>query len=562
MRFSALLLLPRTLVYVIVVTIILLWIPSSTTQSVVSLDKPKTPRARFIPGEVLVRFRSESHAKSLKQVDALQIEGRGIPLKIEEVEASHLLAGLRLARVNPADTLAAVEALAARPDVLYAEPNYAREPFAAPNDPLYANLWGLKNTGTIFGNPGSFLPGFDIDAEEAWNITTGSRDVVVGIVDGGIDLNHNDLQPNMWVNRAEIPGNGQDDDGNGAVDDINGFDFFHNQGSFFDSGDLESESHATHVAGIVGAVGNNGAGVVGVNWQVSLMSLKVFGRRNENPFPSSVKMLVRAYAYAKVMRDLWTSSGGTKGANIRVLNNSLGGYGRSQTEFDAVRALNESGVLFVAAAGNDTRNNDVFPVYPAGYESPNVISVAASTQFFDGLSSFTNVGARTVTMSAPGQTIQSTTAFGNYEVFNGTSMASPYVAGAAALICAAHPNITVDKLRAALIYNGDRVSSHDYKTLTGRRLNAFKSLNAAAENDVSAPAPITDFRIIAREGRRITLGWTATGDDGNLGTVALYDLRFSASDLTDPIIGWNVRERSCRSSLWTHERTNRITSNR
>lgn len=534
MKFSALLPLPRTLVYVVVVTTILLWIPSSSTQSVVSLEKPKTPRARFIPGEVLVRFRSESHAKSIKQVETLQVEGRGIPLKLEEVEASHLLAGLRLARVNPAETLAAVKALAARPDVLYAEPNYAREPFAAPNDPLYANLWGLKNTGTIFGSPGSFLPGFDIDAEEAWNITTGSRDVVVGIVDGGIDRNHNDLQPNMWVNSAEIPGNGQDDDGNGAIDDINGFDFFHNQGSFFDAGDLESESHATHVAGIVGAVGNNGAGVAGVNWQVSLMSLKVFGRSNESPFPSSVRMLVRAYTYAKVMRDLWASSGGTKGANIRVLNNSLGGYGRSQTEFDAVRALNDSGVLFVAAAGNDTRNNDVFPVYPAGYESPNVISVAASTQFSDGLASFTNVGARTVTMSAPGQTIQSTTAFGNYEVFNGTSMAAPYVTGAAALICAAHPNITVNKLRAALIYNGDRVSSHDYKTLTGRRLNAFKSLNAAAENDVTAPAPITDFRIIAREGRRITLGWTATGDDGNLGTVSLYDIRFSASDLSPP----------------------------
>lgn len=521
----------RIAVGIFAVTITLLWIPSSTTQSVSSGDKSTAPRARFIPGEVLVRFRSESHAKAIKQFDTLKVGGRGIPMKIEEIEASHLLAGLRVARVHPSETLAAVEALAARPDVLYAEPNYARESFASPNDPLYRNLWGLKSTGSMFDTANFFLPGFDIDAEDAWNITTGSRDVVVGIVDGGVDANHPDLQANMWVNPAEIPGNGLDDDNNGVVDDINGFDFFHNRAALIDPGDLDSANHATHVAGIVGAAGNNGTGVVGVNWQVSLMSLKIFGRSDESPSPSSVSVLVRAYAYAKMMRDLWISSGGTKGANIRILNNSIGGYGRSQTEFDAVRALNDSGVLFVAAAGNYRRNNDVFPIYPAGYDLPNVISVAASTQYMDALAFFTNVGARTVTMSAPGLTIQSTTAFGRYDIFDGTSMASPYVAGAGALICAAYPNITVDKLRAALIYNGDRVSSQDYKTLTGRRLNVFKSLKAAAENDVTAPGPITDLRVIAKDGRRITLGWTATGDNGNVGKVALYDIRFSASDL-------------------------------
>ena len=481
-----------------------------------------------------MRFKSESLARATKQIDTLIVERRGIQVRMEETDASHILHGLRVAHVDPAETLTAVEALSARPDVLYAEPNYARERFVAPDDPLYPNLWALNSTGFIFGSAGNFLPGFDIDAEKAWNITTGSPNVVVGIVDGGIDRDHPDLFQNFWVNPGEIPNNHLDDDGNGLVDDINGYDFFHNTPGFFDPGDLDSENHATHVAGIVGASGNNGTGVVGVNWQVSLMSLKIFGRRGESPYPSSVSLLVRAYAYAKQMRDLWTSSGGTRGANIRILNNSIGGYGRSQTEFDAVRALNDSGVLFVAAAGNYTRNNDVFPVYPAGYESPNVISVAASTQYSDTLASFTNVGARTVTMSAPGQTIQSTIAFGNYSVFSGTSMASPYVAGAAALICAAYPNITVEKLRAALIYNGDRVSSHDYKSLTGRRLNVFNSLTGVAENDVTAPAAINDFRIIAKEGRRITLGWSAPGDDGNLGTVSLYDIRYSPTDLSSP----------------------------
>jgi len=522
----------RIAIYTAAVTIILSWTGNSTTQSLNPAGKPPTARPRFIPGEVLVRFKSESQARAAKQIDTLQIEGRGVPMRIEQIEASDVLHGLRLAHVDPVDTLKAVKALGARPDVLYAEPNYAREAFSSPNDPLYPNLWALKNTGTIFGNVGALLPGYDVDAEEAWNITTGSRNVVVGIVDGGIDSNHPDLHQNMWVNPAEIPGNGLDDDGNGVIDDINGFDFFHNQGSFFDSGDLDSENHATHVAGIVGAIGNNGTGVVGVNWQVSLMSLKIFGRPGESPFPSSVRVLVRAYAYAKKMRDLWISSGGTKGANIHVLNNSIGGYGRSQTEFDAVSALNDSGVLFVAAAGNYARNNDVFPIYPAGYELPNVISVAASTSFFDSLADFTNVGARTVTMSAPGQTIQSTTAFGSYAILSGTSMASPYVAGAGALICAAHPTISVGRLRAALIYNGDVIASHNHKTLTGRRLNVFKSLNAANENDLTPPNTISGFRVIAKDGRRITLGWIAPGDDGDVGTASLYDIRFSEGDLT------------------------------
>jgi uncharacterized repeat protein (TIGR01451 family) len=515
----------------IAVIIVLSALSSATTQSINAPAKPKSARPRFIPGEVLVRFKSESQARTTK-IDSLRVEGRSVPLKLERIEASDVLTGLRLAHVDPVETLQAAEALAARSDVLYAEPNYTREPLAAPNDPFYQDLWALKNTGSIFGNAGTFLPGSDIDAEHAWDITTGSRDVVVGIVDGGIDGNHPDLQQNMWVNPAEIPGNGQDDDGNGVIDDINGFDFFHNQGSVFDPGSADSDNHGTHVAGIVGAVGNNGTGVVGVNWQVSLMSLKIFGRPGESPFPSSVRLLVRAYAYAKKMRDLWISSGGLKGANIRVLNNSIGGYGRSQAELDAVRALNDSGVLFVASAGNDQRNNDVFPIYPASYESPNVISVAATTPTLDSLTSFTNVGARSVTMSAPGLTIESTTILGSYGVLSGTSMAAPYVSGAAALICSAHPDISVSKLRAALIYNGDRIASHDHKTLTGRRLNAFKSLNAAAENDLTAPNAINDLRIIAKDGRRITLGWTAPGDDGNAGTAALYDIRFAEDDLS------------------------------
>jgi len=308
--------------------------------------------------------------------------GRQIPLFVKNLSPTfEIVEGLRVAQVNPADTSNAIEALRARPDVIYAEPNFIRKALVAPNDPRYAQMWGLNNTGqtsTFGGNPGT--AGNDIRAEQAWTMTTGSRSVVVGVVDTGIDINHEDLHDNIWINTAEVPGNGIDDDGNGFVDDINGWDFAHNDASVFDytepsfppsesyAGDLDY--HGTHVAGTIGATGNNATGVVGVNWQVSLMSLKFL---TEDGKGTSADLL-NALAYAKAMRQLWESSGGTKGANIRVLNNSYGGGEFSQAELDAIRALGDAGILFVVAAGNESVSNDFFPVYPANYLAPNVIS--------------------------------------------------------------------------------------------------------------------------------------------------------------------------------------------
>lgn len=496
------------------------------------LDNLKLRGRQFAAGEVLVRFRSETIAEEqTKRPPKIRVDGREVQLAVERIVDERTLDGLRLVRVNSKDTLKTVEALQARSDVLYAEPNYLRFPLATPNDPFYKNLWALHNTGTIFDSPG-LTPGIDIDAERAWNITTGSRDVVVGVVDGGIDVTHIDLQANIWKNPLDQPGNGVDEDGNGFIDDFNGFDFFHNTGSTsFSAGD--SGTHGTHVAGTIGAVGNNSIGVVGVNWEVSLMSLKVLGEQSEPSAVSTVSLMIRAYSYVKKMRELWISSGGTKGANIRVLNNSLGGYNRSQAEADIIEDLSDAGILFVAAAGNDFRNNDTFPVYPAGYDLPNVISVAASG-FIDTLTNFSNVGTRTVHMSAPGIGIQSTTPGSSYESLQGTSMASPHVAGAAALILAAHPNIDVRRLKASLIYNGEFASSQVTRTLTARRLNVFNSLQAVAENDNTAPDPIRDFRLVFQNGRSVTLGWRATGDDGNTGTTSIYDIRFSDNDLSAP----------------------------
>lgn len=368
----------------------------------VSSTTAKRAFAAFVPGEVLVRFRSHTAlAKNESRIATTLMrieEGREIPMTIEQSDHAEIVEGLRVAHVAPEDTISAIETLNSRPDVLYAEPNYIRRKDMAPNDSRYGEQWALKNTGQVGGTNGA-----DIHAEQAWETTTGSRNVVVGVVDEGIDINHPDLQANIWTNPAEVAGNGVDDDADGYVDDVHGYDFFHNKGTVYDGrpGDNDTDAHGTHVAGTIGAAGNNNQGVAGVNWQVSLMSLKILGKAGEAAAPSSVRITLRAYGYAKMMRDLWVSSGGTKGANVRVLNNSYGGEGRSQAEFDAINALNDSGILFVAAAGNDSTDNDMLPHYPAGYDAPNVVSVMATTRY--GYSAtFSNYGMRTVYLAAPG----------------------------------------------------------------------------------------------------------------------------------------------------------------
>jgi uncharacterized repeat protein (TIGR01451 family) len=498
--------------------------------------KLKSERAEFVPGEILVRFRSEPDARAAEQASAaLNLRAREIPLTVERFDGSELVEGLRLARVAPEATLEAVAALGEQPDVLYAEPNYIRRKDATvPNDARYAELWGLKNTGQPIYSSGNGTAGADIKAEQAWDISTGDRSIVVGIVDEGIDINHPDLKDNIWKNPGEVPGNNVDDDGNGFVDDVNGYDFFHRDASVYDGAlnDNETDAHGTHVAGTVGATGNNGQGVAGVNWQVSLMSMKILGREDESPAASSVEVTVRAYSYARMMRELWISSGGTKGANIRVLNNSYGGANFSQAELDAIRALGDAGILFVVAAGNDHTDNDRFPHYPASYNVPNLISVMASNNR-DSAAIFTNYGSRTVHLAAPGVDILSTTPNGSYSYNSGTSMAAPQVAGAAALICARYPGVSVERLRSALLFGGDEIVNIG-GTVSGRRLSAYGSLQNLTETDTAPPATITDLHITGQTGRTIDLQWTAPGDDGATGRAAIYELRFADGNISTP----------------------------
>lgn len=497
--------------FLIVLTIVVVAALPSTSSANRGAASPGIDRKQsspeFVPGEVLVRYRSERVAKRQTLQTLVSSDGRQLFIQIERFDGADIVPGLRLAHVAPGDTMAAIQALKQQPDVLYAEPNYILYLDATPNDPRFTSgeLYGLTKIG----------------APTAWNTTigtTGNNRIVVGVIDEGIDKLHQDLGANIWTNPAEIA-NGVDDDGNGFIDDINGYNFANNTGT------IPGENHASHVAGTIGAVGDNSTGVVGVNWQVGLMSLKFISGSSGDTSDA-----IRACNYAKLMRDRWVTTGGTQGANLRVLNNSYGGGGFSQSFLDAINSLNQSGILFVAAAGNapdsPEPNNDLVPHYPSSYDAPNVIGVAA-TDSTDALASFSHFGATSVHIGAPGVGILSTTAGNTYSVFNGTSMASPHVAGAAALLLAANPNLTVTQLRSLLIFNGDLVGSLSGKTITGRRLNVGSSMTALNGHDVTPPGTPTSFHVNTQNGRALNVGWTDSGGDGAVGQASLYELTFT-----------------------------------
>ena len=342
------------------------------------------------------------------------------------------------------------------------QPDFVQWASAIPNDPNYSQLYGLNNTGQTGG-----VADADIDAAEAWDLTRGSSSIVVGVIDTGVDYTHPDLTANIWTNPGEVAGDGIDNDGNGFVDDIHGYDFVNDDGDPMDDND-----HGTHCSGTIGAVGNNGVGVVGVNWNVKIMGLKFL---SGDGFGSD-SGAIAAINYATMMK--------MRGVNLKLTSNSWGGGGFNTALRDAIQNNANAGMLFVAAAGNDGENNDTTPNYPSNYDVSNIIAVAA-TNSSDGLASFSNYGLTQVDIGAPGVGILSTTPGNTYSSFSGTSMATPHVAGVAALAWSVDPNATFQKVRSAVVDGGDTVASLVGKSVTGKRLNALGTLNLMGLNVVS-----------------------------------------------------------------------------
>ena len=345
---------------------------------------------------------------------------------------------------------------AGSPLVSYVEPDFVIAPAAIPNDPSFGSLWGLHNTGQSGG-----VADADIDAPEAWDTTTGSRSVVIAVIDTGVDYTHRDLAANAWRNPGEIAGDGLDNDGNGFADDVFGWDFANR-----DADPMDDNGHGTHVSGTIGAVGGNGTGVVGVNWQVSIMALKFLSGTGSG----STSGAIGAINYATRMRRDF-------GVNVVATNNSWGGGGFSASLSDAIAAGGRAGILFVAAAGNDGTDNDVTPQYPSNYVDDAVISVAAIDRS-NRLASFSNFGATSVDLAAPGGSILSTLPGNRYGSYSGTSMATPHVAGIVGLLAAANPAATGAEIRTAILSTTTPVAALAGRMTTGGLVNAAAAVAA------------------------------------------------------------------------------------
>jgi len=420
----------------------------------------------FAPGRIIVKLEEESTTSDLTSLNRRNDASIKEKLPEEDLSVVDL--------PNDLSVTDAVERYEDSSDVEYAEPDYVVNTEAAvtPNDPNFSKMYHLHNTGQYDGSPDA-----DIDTPEAWGVTTGDTSVVVAVMDTGVDISHPDLNGNVWTNPDEIAGNNVDDDANGYVDDVHGWDFRNEDNTVFDS--AEADGHGTHVAGTIAAEGNNGAGITGVSWKARIMPLKFIGSDGWGYASDYIQAL--DYAVAE---------------GVKVSNNSWGGNGFSQSIFEAVEAAGQQDHLLIAAAGNGgsdgiSDDNDVTPRYPASYDSPNVISVAA-TDHNDQLTGFSNYGATSVDLAAPGLWIYSTTPGGGYGYGSGTSMATPHVAGAAALVKSKFPELDDAGIKAKILSSVDKKAGLEGKMVSGGRLNAARALGATApavKPRITSPSP-------------------------------------------------------------------------
>ena len=456
---------------------VLLALPWAAGPPTAATAEPDVP---FVPGELIVSFSAQAGAQEIKAVydRHLLVEKDDL----DRVAAVPAQQRQRLAVVPTKaaqstqdlakETKARRDALKTEAGVQYAELNYIVHKQVTPDDPQFGQLWGLHNAGQTGGTADA-----DIDAPEAWGITTGSASVIVGIIDTGVNYAHPDLAPNMWVNPGEIPGNGVDDDGNGYVDDVHGINAITNSGD-----PMDDEGHGSHVAGTIGARGNNAVGVAGVNWTVRVAGCKFLDANGSGTTADAIK----CFKYFNRLKHV-------QGRNVVVTNNSWGGGGFSQALKDAMAGLDQPGmapILHAVAAGNSSNNNDVSPEYPGADDLENIIAVAA-TDHNDRYASFSSYGATTVDVAAPGVSILSTSLGSGYVSLSGTSMATPHVAGAVALVASAFPGLSAAQFKQRILAGVDAIgqlSGNSAKpTLTNGRINLFKSLQGAVPTPTPAP---------------------------------------------------------------------------
>ena len=416
--------------------------------------------------EVIVRFRPGTTKEAVNRLTA-QLNDR-VEDRFEFIDNEAVIAD-----EDGLDAQAVAAEYRALPQVLYAEPNFDIEldpqegeandavggsdasAFArgVPSDPLFGEQWSLANTGQRDGKGGA-----DISALRAWEKTKGSDKVVVAVLDTGVDYTHADLRHNMWVRPNSLAP--YTDAELGTIDDRYGFNAADTDGD-----PMDDNGHGTHCAGIVGAEGDNADGIAGVNWHVEIMPLKFMSANGSG----TVKDAIECINYVIERK--------RAGVNVRVISASWGSTMYSRALEDAIRRAGEEGILFVAAAGNSSTNNDRQPHYPSNYQLPNVLSVAALTRL-DVLARFSNYGAKTVHLAAPGAEIMSTWPGDQYEEHSGTSMATPEVSGVAALVLSVSPDLSVRELRARLLESVDKLPALDGKVSSGGRLNAARAVHA------------------------------------------------------------------------------------
>ena len=450
-------------------------------------QEPQQRQLGYVAGEVLVRFRPDV---APARRDAIVGATRGSILRrLAELNVYHV-------RVATGSSVAsAIAAFRLQGDVLSAEPNFIRQVSVTTNDPYWVDgsLWGLRK----------------IQADAAWGVTTGSASVVVADIDTGVNYNHPDLAANMWRNPGEIAGNGIDDDANGYIDDVFGIDTANH-----DSNPMDDHGHGTHTAGTIGAIGNNATGVVGVNWNVKILPCKFLKANGSGSDAGAIECFNYIVALKK------------KGVNIRVSNNSWGGARDTSLPFpdtlkNAIDAASNVGILNIFAAGNAGSNNDVSPFDPASFDSPGIVSVAASDSA-DQPASFSNTGATSVDIAAPGVSIVSTSIAG-YAVMSGTSMATPHVAGGAALLAAKNPALNTTAIKDLLLDHVDQLPQWSGRVVSQGRLNVFRSVVAGAGEQpptvsISQPADGTTFTAPAT----ISVEATAADPDGSIAQVEFF----------------------------------------